>query len=62
MNIRSRIKALEKALKINKVYVLVDSDNIFWVNGKAYSEKEFLEKYKDEETIIKRVGFNIDKV
>jgi len=62
MKHEARIKALEKILKKNGVYAILDSKGLFWVNGEALNEKRFLELHKNESMNIKKVGFDLGKL
>ena len=62
-NKSSRLKRLEKRANPDggRVYAIRDSEGLYWVDGKAYTEKEFL-ALGGSEVIVKRVGFDLSKV
>jgi len=62
MRHEARIKALEKILKKQGIYVILDSMGKFWVNGEALNEKSFLTRYKNESLTIKKIGFDLGKL
>ena len=59
-----RLKVLEKKLNPDpgRVYVMIDNQGVYWVNGQAYSEAEFNDQFKGRPVNAVRVGFDISKV
>jgi len=64
MTSKTRLKLLEKRYTPDpgRVYVMIDSQGVYWVNGQAYSEQEFKDQFKDRPIDTVRVGFDISKV
>lgn len=59
----SRVKRLEKRTTPDggRVYAILDNQGIYWVNGKGYTEKEFL-ALDNREAVIKSVGFDLSRI
>ena len=64
MTNKTRLGRLEQRLNPDpgRVYVMIDNQGAYWVNGQAYSEQEFNDQFKDKPVNAVRVGFDISRV
>lgn len=62
---KGRIKRLEQRATPDggRVYAMKDSEGLFWVNDKAYSESDFYAEFgvRDDVT-VQKVGFDISRL
>ena len=62
MTIISRIRRLEKIVSASPAYAIKDHKGHYLINGRIYTEEEAKDLLKDERLVIKRVGFDLEKV
>lgn len=64
-NKTSRVKRLEERATPDggRVYAIQDSAGLYWVNDKAFTDKEFNAEFGTRENVIvRRVGFDLSRV